>query len=132
MAGLAFGAALFRPSGAVAAEDAKHEAEKTMYLRYCGACHGPEGKGDGIASSYFRPKPIDLTQLAKQNGGEFPFSRTLHVIDGTATVRAHGDPDMPVWGEILRGESHGPQGPRSGVQGKLMMITDYLRTIQAK
>jgi mono/diheme cytochrome c family protein len=19
-----------------------------MYLRYCGACHGPQGKGDGI------------------------------------------------------------------------------------
>ncbi len=116
---------------AVAAEDAPG---KETYLRYCGACHGPAGKGDGIAGTFMRPKPTDLTEIAKRNKGEFPFRRVMETIDGRNTVRAHGDPQMPVWGEILTDEASpsGTASPQAEVRGKVMAITTYIRSIQAK
>jgi mono/diheme cytochrome c family protein len=105
---------------------------RAMYLRYCGACHGPAGKGDGIAGTFITPKPADLTQLAVKNGGTFPFQAVMAYIDGTQDVRAHGDPTMPVWGETFRAEAAWDMGRRVEVQGKLMLITDYVRSIQTK
>jgi mono/diheme cytochrome c family protein len=105
---------------------------RDAYLRYCGACHGPEGKGDGIAGTFMRPKPTDLTQLAKKNGGKFPFEATMHAIDGTETPRAHGDPVMPVWGEIFAAEATTTEGARSAARRHVQQITEYLATIQAK
>jgi mono/diheme cytochrome c family protein len=105
---------------------------KYLYLKYCGACHGVSGKGDGVASGYLRPKPTDLTQLAKAAGGEFPYVATMQSIDGTKSVRAHGDPEMPVWGAVFRQDSSVPMERRIDVQGKLMLITDYIRSIQTK
>jgi hypothetical protein len=79
-----------------------------------------------------RPKPIDLTQIAKQNGGEFPTMRVMATIDGRQTVRAHGDAQMPVWGEIFADQAAHESSRRAEVQGKLMAITSYIRSIQEK
>lgn len=105
---------------------------KQLYLKYCGACHGPDGKGDGIVSGFMHPKPTDLTQLASKAGGEFPYMQTMQIIDGRQLVRAHGDPNMPVWGEILHEQATDGIRRRAEVQGKLMLMTDYLRSIQEK
>jgi mono/diheme cytochrome c family protein len=105
---------------------------KALYLRYCGACHGPDGKGDGVAGTFMRPKPTDLTRLAKDDKGQFPFARVMEVIDGRATVRAHGDPDMPVWGEVFARQSTWDMARQADVRGKLMVITDHIRAIQAQ
>src|SRR3990172_3847623 len=77
-----------------------NDPSRASSLRYCGACHGPGGKGDGIAGTFMRPKPTDLTRIAERNAGDFPFQRVMETIDGRNTMRAHGDPDMPVWGEV--------------------------------
>jgi mono/diheme cytochrome c family protein len=120
--------ALASPAGA--ADDSPSHA---VYLQYCGACHGPTGKGDGVAGTFMTPKPKDLTRFAKDNHGEFPFMRVMRVIDGRDSVRAHGDPDMPVWGEIFSADTAGSTlGKRIEVQGKLMLLTDYLRSVQEK
>jgi mono/diheme cytochrome c family protein len=115
-------------SASLAADD----TSKAMYLKYCGACHGPSGKGDGIAGTFMRTKPTDLTQIAKRNGGEFPFRRTLEIIDGRKTIRAHGDPDMPVWGEVLDDRMAGDLHRRAMVKGTLTLIVDYIESIQGK
>lgn len=103
-----------------------------LYLRYCSACHGPDGKGDGIVSGLMRPQPIDLTQLAKRAGGTFNAAAVTATIDGRQTVRAHGDPDMPVWGEILTAEQAPALDGETVARTKLVLITDYLASIQAK
>jgi mono/diheme cytochrome c family protein len=103
---------------------------RALYLKYCGACHGPAGKGDGVAATFFTPKPPDLTQIAKRNHGTFPTMRVMRLIDGRDTLRAHGDPDMPVWGEVFQEQSGWSLNQRAEVQGKIMLITDYLRAIQ--
>jgi mono/diheme cytochrome c family protein len=112
--------------------EAATDPGRAMYLRYCGACHGPDGKGDGIAGSFMTPKPANLTEIAQHNGGQFPFQGVMAHIDGTDSVRAHGDPAMPVWGEVFRSESAWDMGRRVEVQGKLLLITDFVRSIQTK
>jgi mono/diheme cytochrome c family protein len=116
-------------AGAALAAD-ETSAGRATYVRYCGACHGPQGRGDGVAGTFMRPKPPDLTQLARKNDGKFPLQRVIATIDGRETVRAHGDPDMPVWGEIFGAEAHGEMTRRAEVQGKLLLIAEYLRSIQ--
>jgi mono/diheme cytochrome c family protein len=105
---------------------------RARYLRYCGACHGPDGKGDGIAGTFMTPKPANLTQIAQHNDGKFPFQGVMAYIDGSNDVRAHGDPAMPVWGEVFRAEASWDMGRRVEVQGKLLLITEFVRSIQSK
>jgi mono/diheme cytochrome c family protein len=107
-------------------------AAKTTYLRYCSACHGESGKGDGVVAHLMQPRPTDLTALAKRNNGVFPYAQVMNSIDGRESIRAHGDPDMPVWGELFEAQEGMSLGRQASVRGKLMLITDYLATIQAK
>ncbi len=108
------------------------DPSRATYLRYCGSCHGPEGKGDGSVGKLLERKPIDLTRLAKENGGNFPFNRVMQAIDGRTPVRAHGDSGMPVWGEVFQEQPTWEIGRRAEVLGKLMVITEYVRSIQEK
>ncbi len=127
-------ATLFLPivlTPSVRAAGTEHPSKAT-YVQYCGACHGPAGKGDGIAGTFMTTKPTDLTTIAQRNGGTFPFMRVMQYIDGTESVRAHGDPDMPVWGEVFRAQSTWDATRRTEVRGKLLVITDYLSSIQVK
>lgn len=32
-----------------------------LYANYCAACHGPSGRGDGLAAAALNPRPRDLT-----------------------------------------------------------------------
>jgi mono/diheme cytochrome c family protein len=122
-------ALLLLPAMAPAGE--AHEQGRALYLRYCSACHGENGKGDGIVSQLMRPPPTDLTQLAQRAGGQFRSREIAKTIDGRQTVRAHGDPNMPVWGEILTAE--GPEmAKENAARTKVAQITAYLESIQAK
>ncbi len=115
-----------------AAQPCDVEQGNKLYLRYCSACHGEKGKGDGVVSQLMRPMPTDLTQLAKKAGGTFKVADVRATIDGRETMRAHGDPNMPVWGDILTAEE-GPALDRETVaRTKVVLITDYLGSIQAK
>ena len=118
-------------AGAALAADVETPG-RAAYVRYCGACHGPAGNGDGIAGTFMRPKPADLTQIAKRNGGTFPMMKVLRYIDGGEDVRAHGDPAMPVWGEIFRDQSTWDMSRRADARGKVLLIGEYLQTIQVK
>lgn len=117
-------------SAAVAAGE-EPQPGRADYLRYCSACHGDDGRGDGVVSGLMQPHPIDLTQLAKQHGGTFPYLQVRESIDGRKQPHAHGDSEMPVWGEVLGGEKAMAQGD-AHVRRRVQAITDYLATIQAK
>ena len=123
-------------AGPSARAEGQEQPGKQLYLRYCGACHGPEAKGDGIVATALRVKPPDLTLLARAQGGEFQLEDVVKTIDGRELPRAHGERTMPVWGQILS------EGLGSGtkrrlpierrVQGRILSIGEYLRTIQVK
>ncbi len=69
-----------------------------LFDRFCAACHGPEGRGDGPVAPTLNVLVPDLTRLAERNGGTFPSADVRDVVDGRAVVVAHGPRTMPVWG----------------------------------
>lgn len=71
------------------------------YYRLCATCHGEGGRGDGPMARVLKTPPPNLTLLAKNNGGHFPFLRVLQMIDGRNMIEVHGSREMPVWGESL-------------------------------
>ena len=129
------------------AEDIAVQQGKQLYSKYCASCHGSGGKGDGVVGTMLTPKAADLTQIAKKNGGKFPFYEVMLLINGRSATsqntdatlpglpKAHGDPAMPVWGEIFSREELS-KGSALDLQlqatGKIMMITEYLQSIQQK
>jgi mono/diheme cytochrome c family protein len=136
--GLIEAGVLFTLLGAMASSPAagSDPAGRKLYLKYCGACHGPDAKGDGIVASFMRVKPADLTQIAARHGGEFPLAEVVKTIDGREMLHAHGEPAMPVWGQVLSEELGGGPKPRVPVerriQGRILSISEYLQSIQAK
>ena len=106
---------------------AEEPVGRPLYLRYCAACHGRQGRGDGPVAPALGEKPADLTQIA--HGGEFPLQAVVEAIDGTRTVRAHGVSEMPVWGEVFQPDHASPH-QRLVARSKIIAIADYLRSLQ--
>ncbi len=101
----------------------------------CASCHGDDGRGAGFLTRVFRGvEPGDLTQLSKTNGGVFPLERVFEVIDGRLEVAAHGERQMPVWGDRYMTESMmmlGP-GPMNDyvVRHRVLELVYYIQSIQ--
>ena len=106
------------------------EAGRPLYLRYCAACHGREGRGDGPVAPALGEKPTDLTQIAAAHRDQFPLQTVVEAIDGTRTVRAHGVSEMPVWGEVFQPDPASPE-QQLLARSKVIAIAGYLRSLQA-
>jgi mono/diheme cytochrome c family protein len=100
---------------------------RTEYQSSCAACHGIDGKGSGPVSKELKTPPADLTVLAKNNNGVFPYGMVYQVIDGrNSTVVSHGTREMPIWGYRFGP----PQAFR--FKNRILAVIDYLKTIQEK
>ena len=126
---IAVGALMLVGVPAHAADDAQG---KQLFIKYCGSCHGPDGKGDGMLSGVLKQKPADLTLIAKKNGGKFPEQTVMRFIDGTTDVRAHGNPDMPVWGEVFKEQLADSPTQQAEIRSTILEITNYIGSIQEK
>ncbi len=111
-------------------ENPRFNLEGELYRQYCGACHGLTGQGDGVVASLLDPPPIDLTDIKQRFEGKFPKYLVTMTVDGRDTVRAHGESQMPVWGEIFAEEFLPDPAARAKARGKVMKIVDYLESIQ--
>lgn len=116
--------------------DIKLDIGKMEYDSACAVCHGLSGKGDGpLKSQLTKPVP-DLTVLAKNNKGVFPFDRVYQIIDGRQEVKAHGPREMPVWGRAFNTETsiyfdnYPPQDSESAVRSRILALTEYLYRLQ--
>ncbi len=92
---------LFGLGSAWAADDPEMEKAKADFETFCAACHGSGGDGDGPVASELVTKPPSLKQIAKRQGGVFDATRVYSFIDGREMPRAHGVPEMPVWGKVF-------------------------------
>jgi len=128
---------------AVAAEKEKTDVGKWEYDHKCAVCHGKNGKGDGGVTGILKKAPANLTVLAKNNGGVFPYDRVSAAIDGRATVIGHGDRDMPIWGSVYRSETVPAAGDyyfdtpypydmEMYGRTRILALIDYLNRIQEK
>ncbi len=117
--------------------DIKLDVGKMEYNAACAVCHGLTGKGDDgpLKALLVRPVP-NLTALAKNNKGVFPFDRVYQVIDGRQEVASHGPREMPVWGRAfsmqssLYFENYPPQDSESAARSRILAITEYLYRLQ--
>ena len=102
------------------------------YESSCASCHGVTGKGDGTMRPYLVKAPTDLTTLAKRNGGVFPVQRIWETIDGRSSteIGPHGAREMPVWGDVFRGEDTQPRDLHA--RNRIASLVDYLARMQAK
>ena len=44
----------------------------------------------------------DLTTLSQRNGGKYPYDRVVRIIESGESVRGHGTPVMPAWGDAFK------------------------------
>ena len=108
---------------------AAHSGQE-MYVNYCGACHGRDGRGNGPAAPALKTQPTDLTKLTRTHGGEFPEAHIYNTIRGdTAMPTAHGDADMPVWGTLFRSLRPGLT-QTAEVHQRIGNLTKYVESLQ--
>jgi mono/diheme cytochrome c family protein len=100
---------------------------KLEFQTSCAVCHGNNAAGNGPMAAVLNVPPADLTTLAKNNNGAFPFLRVIETIDGRYDTIAHGGRDMPIWGIRYR-ENQDPALARA----RILDLTLYLESIQDK
>lgn len=103
------------------------------YAASCAVCHGEDGRGHGEFSRVLKVPPSDLTTLAKDNDGKFPFLDVFHIVDGRTLVDGHGTRDMPIWGRRYMeevGEKFGPYGGEIAVRARVLELVHYIHSIQ--
>ena len=115
--------------GIARAEDKDVTDGKQLFLRYCASCHGTSGAGDGPVAKSLRKPPANLRLLGDKYAMPLPAPALAAFIDGRKAVRAHGTPEMPVWGERFYTTGAGNEG-ESGISETLRKIIAYLNTIQ--
>lgn len=126
-------AAVVLGAGSATAQDFTYG--KRMFEENCAVCHGPVGAGDGPVAGLFAQRPRNLKLLAKDNGGVFPFSEVYQSIDGRRDITAHGNTEMPIWGDFFMAEAY-PETIHPGVtadeivQGRILGLVYYLQSIQ--
>lgn len=99
---------------------------KVMFENYCAACHGMTGKGDGPAASALKVKPTDLTMLSFNNKGVFPELRVRRFIEGADEVAAHGNREMPIWGDLFKSLG------RDMVPIRVSQLVEHVNSLQKK
>ncbi len=104
---------------------------REMYIAYCAACHGVDGKGDGPVALSLKTAPADLTRLTAKNNGKFPSAEVYNAIKGDPNMPtpAHGSTNMPVWGTVFSSMN---QHSDAVVHLRIGNLVRYIETIQAK
>ena len=104
-----------------------NDVGKMEYQSSCAACHGIDAKGNGQVSKELKTHPTDLTVLAKNNNGVFPYNTVYETIDGrNLSIASHGTREMPIWGYRFTP----PQAFR--FKNRILAVIDYLNRIQEK
>jgi mono/diheme cytochrome c family protein len=120
------------PLASAPAEEISHYNGEQLYHRFCAACHGEGGEGDGPVASFFKVAPPDLTTLARRRGGEYPADDVRRIVDGRDIHGAHGSRQMPVWGMELFYADTGNPDKQQQVETLIDRLVEYLRGIQKK
>jgi hypothetical protein len=65
-----------------------------------------------------------LRVLARRNGDVFPTDAVTAYIDGRQLKAAHGDRQMPIWGDVFRSPD------QNKARERIDSLVEFLRTIQ--
>ncbi len=95
-----------------------------LYKNHCAACHGADGEGDGPAAPAMRTAVPNLRVLARRNADVFPADAVAAYIDGREVNAAHGNREMPIWGDVFRS----PDSKKA--RERVDSLVEFLRTMQ--
>ncbi len=112
---------------------------KADFQTYCASCHGRDGDGDGPVASELVTKPPSLKHIAKRRGGAFDAGEVSRLVDGRDMPRAHGTPEMPVWGVLFAFQAQA-EGilqdevveSEKAARSRIERLVRYLETIQER
>jgi mono/diheme cytochrome c family protein len=85
---------VFLLPGGLLAEEGDLKEGRTLYLKHCKVCHGPEGKGDGY--TLFNPPVADLTSSKIQKKSDKELWASIHM--------GVSDTAMGMWRFVLSDE----------------------------
>ena len=106
---------------------------RRQFLRYCASCHGAAADGRGFVSPALAHPPGDLRRLGDGADTALLADRLSRAIDGRKVVTAHGEREMPVWGERFADITSAEGTPRErDVHARINAILAYLLSIQVK
>lgn len=108
------------------------ELGRDTFTGACATCHGAAARGNGPMAGLISIPVPDLTRIAARNGGEFPWLKVVHMIDGRTGLRGHGGP-MPLFGALFAGDTtaaDAPDGSPVITSARVLALTDYLAAIQ--
>ena len=120
----ALGLALALGTPAFAADD----TGARLYFNHCAACHGDDAEGTGPVAASMRVTVPNLRTLAQRNGGAFPVDAVRAYVDGRSILAAHGDRQMPIWGDVFRGVDR--EADDRTVRRRIAAIVDFISTLQ--
>ena len=100
------------------------------FMRFCAACHGESGQGDGPVSEGLPIAVPDLTRMRQRRGNTFPEDVLRKIIDGQETVVVHGTRYMPVWGYEFWVEEGADDAAHERVEVIVDNLVEYLRSLQ--
>ena len=103
---------------------------QSVFKTYCASCHGESGRGNGAVAIFLRRRPADLTQIGIRNKGTFPADRVYQMIDGRQAVKAHGESQMPVWGDAFARST--TDFDERAIKAKIDALVGYLESIQER
>ena len=109
-------------------------AGKREFRHSCVLCHGLTGRGESVMNTMnlLTTKPPDIRKLKNHNHGTFPFWQTYRVIDGRQEIMAHGNRDMPIWGDVFIRQEDGGIADDARAVGRILQLLYYLESIQEK
>ena len=107
----------------------EYSGEET-FLRFCAACHGETGQGDGPVASGIPITVPDLTLIGRRLGDKFPEDTMRKIIDGRNVVVYHGTRYMPVWGYEFWVEEGADEEAKERVEVIISNLIDYIISIQ--
>ena len=104
---------------------------RQMYVNYCAPCHGVDGKGNGPAAAALKKQPTDLAVLSRNNGGKYPSTHIVSVLQFGTANPSHGSAEMPMWGPVLGSVNSAPSEPNVSAL-RISNLSRYLQTLQEK
>jgi mono/diheme cytochrome c family protein len=111
-----------------AARAAEDDTGARLYLNHCAACHGDDGEGGGPVAATMNVAVPNLRALAQRNAGVFPADAVTAYIDGRELKAAHGDRQMPIWGDVFRGPEQGTA--ERTVRRRITALVDFIAILQ--
>jgi mono/diheme cytochrome c family protein len=99
-----------------------------LYFNHCAACHGDDGEGTGPVAASMRVTVPNLRTLAQRNRGVFPADAVTAYVDGRTEKAAHGDRQMPIWGDVFKGAAQ--DATEGTVRRRIAAVVEFIATLQ--